>query len=59
MPPEQVAQRILDAVEADERNVYVPGIVRLLGLNGVSPKLTDRLLARIRGRTAAPRLGCD
>jgi hypothetical protein len=30
--------------------------VRLLGLNGLAPKLTDRLLARIRGRTAAPRL---
>ncbi len=52
----QVAAAIIAAVEADERNVYVPGAVRLLGLNGVAPRLTDRLLARVRGRTAAPRL---
>lgn len=55
LAPEQVAQRMLAAVEADERNVYVPGIVRLLGVNGVSPKLADRLLGRIRGPSAAPR----
>jgi hypothetical protein len=36
--------------------VYAPGAVRVLGLNGIAPRLTDRLLARIRGRTAAPRL---
>ena len=56
LPPERAAGAILDAVEADQRNVYVPGIVRLLGVNGLAPRLTDRLLARIRGRTAAPRL---
>ena len=50
------ARRILAAVEAGERNVYVPGMVRLLGLNGIAPKLTDRLLQRARGRAAAPRL---
>ena len=43
-------------MEEDRRAVYVPGLVRLLGLNGLAPRLTDRLLARIRGRTAAPRL---
>jgi hypothetical protein len=47
---------VIEAVEADSRTAYVPGVVRLLGLNGVAPRLTDRLLARIRGRTAAPRL---
>jgi 3-oxoacyl-[acyl-carrier protein] reductase len=52
---ERVARRMLAAVEDDERNVYVPGLVRLLGLNGVSPQLTDRLLTRIRGASAAPR----
>lgn len=52
----EVTDRILAAVEADERNVYVPREVRLLGFNGVAPRLTDRLLSRIRGRTAAPRL---
>ncbi len=55
VPAEQVARRMLVAVEDDERNVYVPGLVRLLGLNGVSPQLTDRLLTRIRGPSAAPR----
>ena len=53
---EEVAGRILAAVEARERSVHIPGAVRLLGLNGVAPRLTDRLLARARGRTAAPRL---
>jgi short-subunit dehydrogenase len=56
LPPEKLAGAIIEAVEADTRAVYVPGQVRLLGLNGVAPRLTDRLLARIRGRTAAPRL---
>jgi short-subunit dehydrogenase len=56
LSPETLAGAIIDAVEADTRAVYVPGLVRLLGLNGVAPRLTDRLLARIRGRTAAPRL---
>jgi short-subunit dehydrogenase len=55
VPAKRAAERMLAAVEADERNVYVPGLVRLLGLNGVSPKLTDRLLSRIRGPSAAPR----
>jgi short-subunit dehydrogenase len=55
VPAEQVARRMLAAVEGDQRNVYVPGLVRLLGLNGVSPQLTDRLLTRIRGPSAAPR----
>lgn len=56
LPPQQVADAIVEAVEEDRRAVYVPGLVRLLGLNGLAPRLTDRLLARIRGRTAAPRL---
>ena len=30
-------------------------LVRVLGLNGVAPRLTDALLRRIRGATAAPR----
>jgi len=43
------------AVEEDARTAYVPPIVRLLGLNGIAPRLTDRILATIRGATAAPR----
>lgn len=55
LPPERVAERILAAVEADQRNLYAPGIVRLLGVNGIAPGLADRLLRRIRGPSAAPR----
>jgi short-subunit dehydrogenase len=55
MAPEQVAEAIVEAIEADRRELHVPRIVRLLGLNGISPRLLDEILARIRGHTAAPR----
>jgi NADP-dependent 3-hydroxy acid dehydrogenase YdfG len=55
LPPEQVADAIIHAIENDERAVYIPRIVRLLGINGIAPRLTDRLLAAIRGGAAAPR----
>jgi short-subunit dehydrogenase len=55
MPPERVADEIIAAVEADRREVHTPRAVKLLGLNGIAPRLVDELLARIRGRTAAPR----
>jgi hypothetical protein len=42
-------------IESDKRNVYAPPVVRLLGLNGIAPRLTDRILAAVRGRMAAPR----
>jgi short-subunit dehydrogenase len=57
LPPGEVARAIAEAIEADRREVFVPRIVRLLGLNGVSPRLVDELLARIRGDSAAPRRG--
>jgi 3-oxoacyl-[acyl-carrier protein] reductase len=57
LPPHEVAAAIVDAIEADRREVSVPKIVRLLGLNGVSPRLVDEILARIRGQSAAPRRG--
>ena len=53
--PERVAEETIAAVEADERAVYVPGAVRLLGLNGIAPRLVDRLVRRLRGPSAAPR----
>lgn len=52
---EEVAEAIVRAVEEDRREVHVPPAVRLLGLNDLAPRLVDRLLARVRGRTAAPR----
>jgi short-subunit dehydrogenase len=53
--PEEVATAIVRAVDEDRREIHVPGAVRLLGLNGLAPRFLDRLLARVRGRTAAPR----
>ena len=55
IPPERVAEGIVRAVEEDRRAVYVPAIVRALGINGLAPRLADRILATLRGRTAAPR----
>lgn len=55
LPPEKLAAAVLAAIERDHANVYVPGIVRLLGLNGIAPRLVDSLLRRIRGPSAAPR----
>src|SRR4051812_9372107 len=55
LPPERLAEAIVAGVERDARSVFAPGVVRLLGLNGIAPRLTDRLLAAIRGGSAAPR----
>ena len=53
--PEQVAAEIIAAVEADRRAVYTPAIIRALGLNGLAPRLSDRILKTLRGDTIAPR----
>jgi NADP-dependent 3-hydroxy acid dehydrogenase YdfG len=55
IPAGRVADAIVGAVEADRREVHVPGVVRLLGLNDLAPRILDRLLAAVRGRGAAPR----
>jgi short-subunit dehydrogenase len=55
IPSERVADAIVAAVEDDRREVFVPPAVRALGLNGLAPRLTDRLVAAMRGPTAAPR----
>jgi short-subunit dehydrogenase len=57
IPPSKVAEALIAGVEANRRIVSVPKKVRLLGLNGVAPGLVDRIIARLRGRTAAPGLG--
>jgi 3-oxoacyl-[acyl-carrier protein] reductase len=54
-PVGELVEAILRGIEADARAVYAPRAVRILGLSGIAPRLTDRLLARVRGRTAAPR----
>ena len=55
LPAAELAAAIIEGVESDRRAVYLPREVRLLGLNGVAPRLLDRLLAAIRGGSAAPR----
>jgi len=55
IPAEQVADAIVEAVESDRREAFVPPAVRALGLNGLAPRLTDRLVAAMRGPAAAPR----
>jgi short-subunit dehydrogenase len=54
--PDTLAEKIVEAVEHDRRAVHYPPLVRLLGaLHGLSPRRSDRILARLRGATAAPR----
>lgn len=56
LPAADLAARILAAVEADHRELYVPPVVRLLGIaQGISPALADRILRLLRGGSAAPR----
>ena len=56
-PATTLAAKILTAVERDRRELYYPPAVRLLGVvNGISPSLADRMLHRLRGPSAAPRL---
>jgi short-subunit dehydrogenase len=51
----RLALAILRAVERDRRSIAYPGFVRLLGLNGIAPRLADAIIRRLRGGTAAPR----
>ena len=51
----KLAAAVLRAVEDDRRAVAYPGFVRLLGINGVAPRLADAIIRRLRGGTAAPR----
>jgi short-subunit dehydrogenase len=53
--PDRLAAAILRAVERNRRAVYFPPLVRLLGLNALAPRVTDAILRRLRGDTAAPR----
>jgi len=55
-PAEQLAARVLRAVERDSRDLYWKAPVRGMGLlHGISPRLADKALRRLRGPSAAPR----
>jgi short-subunit dehydrogenase len=57
-PADGLAQRVIKAIENDERAVHYPPIVRALGIaHGLNPKAGDALLRRLRGESAAPRRG--
>jgi 3-oxoacyl-[acyl-carrier protein] reductase len=54
--PDELAKRVVEAVEGDRRAVHYPRIVKLLRMvNGVSPRASDAMLRTLRGRSAAPR----
>jgi short-subunit dehydrogenase len=53
---DECAAAIVAGVEKDKRGVYFPREVRLLqAVHGLSPRLADLILRRLRGPTAAPR----
>jgi NADP-dependent 3-hydroxy acid dehydrogenase YdfG len=54
--PAGLASAVLRAVEADRRAVAYPRQVALLGLDGLAPRLTDRIIRRLRGGSAATRM---
>jgi 3-oxoacyl-[acyl-carrier protein] reductase len=54
--PAGLARAVIAAVEKERRSVAYPRQVGLLGLDGIAPRLTDRLLRRLRGGSAAPRV---
>jgi short-subunit dehydrogenase len=54
--PEKLAKAIVRGIEKDKRGVYFPPAVRLLQtMHGISPRLADVALHRMRGPSAAPR----
>ena len=55
VPPEPLAQAVVEAVEKDKRELFHPSNVRLLRIaHGLKPALADALLRRIMHRSAAP-----
>jgi short-subunit dehydrogenase len=56
VPPEPLAARVVQGVEKNARYVHHPGNVAALRvIHGLSPRLADRMLRAILGKTAAPR----
>ena len=54
--PEPLGQAIVDAVANDEPAVFYPKVMRALRVaHGLSPRLADRMVRRMRGKSAAPR----
>ena len=57
-PADPIGPLVVRAVERDQREVFYPSNVRSLRVfQGLSPRLADALLRRLRGIPAAPRRG--
>jgi len=57
VPAAKLAEATLAAIDRDQRGLYYPPLVRTLRIaHGISPRLADRMLRALRGRSAAPRL---
>ncbi|MGB2716767.1 MAG: SDR family NAD(P)-dependent oxidoreductase [Vicinamibacterales bacterium] len=55
IPPESVADAIIEAIEQRKQAVFVPPLTRLLSIaHGISPKLANRMLRTIMSPSAAP-----
>jgi short-subunit dehydrogenase len=55
-PAGPLGERVAEAVEKDQRELFYPPLVRMLRIvNGLSPRLGDLMLRRILGRSVAPR----
>jgi short-subunit dehydrogenase len=55
-PAEALAKCVVRAIERDKRHLYWKAPVKGMGvLHGISPRLADRVLRRMRGVSAAPR----
>jgi short-subunit dehydrogenase len=55
-PAGPLGEQVVEAVEADRRELFYPPMVRMLRVvNGISPRLGDLMLRRILGRSVAPR----
>jgi len=56
--PGELAAQVIKAVECDARHLHFRRVVKGMAvLNAVSPRLTDAVLRRLRGQSAAPRRG--
>lgn len=54
--PSILAEKIIEAVEEDRRSLWYPPEVRLLQhIHNLDPRISDAMLRRLRGGTAAPR----
>lgn len=58
LPARPLAERVVEAVQTDQPELYYPrSVMALRFLQGASPRLADRILRSMRGKAAAPRRG--